>query len=436
MAGILLTCGYIALFLYLIGRCSFFRVEELNRKTLGALFLLKVLAGTALWGIYTFHYNDRANSDIFKFFDDGNVMFSALPAHPGDFLRMMLGIGNDTPYFTDHYYAVMNNWHQRYDTGYYNDAHTMIRFNALVRLFSFGLYHVHTVFAAFFGLVGLLAIYKAFIRFVPELGPWLAAGVFLWPSVLFWSSAPLKETLLFFGLGIFLLQVFRAMEGRLPWRGWAIMLLGLLVQLSLKSYVLASMLPGLVAFWWCRRTGNNRVALKFLCTHAVALAVVLGLPHVVPHTDVIPLIHQKQRDMFGLASATNPSSFIAVPAMEPGLAGLVNYVPRALYLTFLSPFTQWNSGILGLVGALENAVLLLLVPIALWIARKRTLIPMPLVLYCAAFCLLLGLLVGWTTPVVGALLRYRVPLLPFWSLALLLIADPNRLRLSFSPGKT
>src|SRR5690606_21957916 len=84
MVAILLTCGYVALFLFLIGRWRFFEVPGLNRRSIGALFLLKVAAGTALWWVYTYYYTDRSTADIFKFFDDGNVMFSALLAHPLD----------------------------------------------------------------------------------------------------------------------------------------------------------------------------------------------------------------------------------------------------------------------------------------------------------------------------------------------------------------
>jgi hypothetical protein len=424
MAGILLTCGYIALFLYLVRKQPFFAVPGLSTRAIGVLFLLKIAAGTALWWVYTYHYPDRSTADIFKYFDDGLVMYSALPSHPEDFFHMICGIGNDTQYFTDHYYGVMNNWHRRYDTGYYNDAHTMIRFNALVRVFSFGVYHVHTVFASFLGLVGSIALYKTFIGFVPKLAKGLAAGIFLWPSVLFWTSAPLKESLLFLGLGLFLLQVFRAMAGPLPWSGWGFMVLGLLIQLSLKSYVLACMVPGLIALWWCRRAPAGKAWPKFAFTHAIALLLVLALPWAVPQADAVALIHQKQHDMLGLAAATHPASQIPMPPLEPGLEGLLLEAPRALYLTFVSPFTQWDRSALGLVTALENALLLLLLPLTLLVARQR--IHWPLLLYCLAFCLLLALLIGWTTPVVGALVRYRVPMLPFWSLAALLITNPQR----------
>ncbi|MCC6840872.1 MAG: hypothetical protein IT230_11990 [Flavobacteriales bacterium] len=426
MAGTLLACGYAALFLLLIRKLRFFQVPGLGNRAIGGLFLLKVAAGTALWAVYTYHYTDRSTADIFKFFDDGNVMFSALPDYPMDYLRMVTGIGNDAPRFDERYYSAMNNWYRRWDTGYYNDAHTMIRYSALVRIFSFGVYHVHTVFTAFLSLVGLVALYKTFIGFVPGLGRALACGLFLWPSVLFWGSAPIKEALLFFGLGLFLWQLFRRMDAPLPWHGWALLVLGLLVQLGLKSYVLACMVPGLAALWWCRRTNNRNPWLKYLAAHAAAAALVIAAPLLAPGLDVAAMVQQKQRDMLGVVAATHPGSFVPVDPMAPGLGGLIAELPHALYLTFLSPFNTWHLGAWGLLASLENLLLLAIIPLGAALAKPWRQVDMPLLLFCLAFCLLLGLLIGWTTPVVGALMRYRVPLLPFWSLACLLLIDPAR----------
>ncbi|MBK6543548.1 MAG: hypothetical protein IPG10_20255 [Flavobacteriales bacterium] len=57
----------------------------------------------------------------------------------------------------------MNNWYRQYESNMYNDAHTTIRLNAFLRLFSFGHIHVHTVFACFLSTIGLVALYKAFV---------------------------------------------------------------------------------------------------------------------------------------------------------------------------------------------------------------------------------------------------------------------------------
>jgi hypothetical protein len=426
MPGVLLAVGYAALFLYLIRRSAFFQSPGMGKRTVGVLFLLKVAAGTALWWVYTYHYTDRSTADIYKYFDDGNVLFSALPAHPGDYLRMLLGIGNDTPHFNEAYYAVMNNWHRQYDTGYYNDAHTMIRFSALVRLFSFGVYHVHTVFASFLSLIGLVALYKAFIGALPGMGRLLTAGIFLWPSVLFWGSAPIKEALLFLGLGLFLLNAFRLMQGPLHWTGWLALLFGILLQAVLKSYVLLVLLPGLFALWWCRRTADRRALLKFATVYAACLLIALGLPLLDHNLDALSLIQGKQEDMLGVVRLAAPGSYIAGTPLTPDLGSFIAQAPHAVYLTFLSPLTTWDLGAMGAIGALENLLLVLLLPAALWVRRPLGEIDLPLLFFCLGFCLLLGLLIGWTTPVVGALVRYRVPLLPFYAIALLLIADPRK----------
>lgn len=427
MPGLLLTCGYLSLFLYLIGRLRFFGVPGLRRRTIGSLFLLKVAAGTMLWWVYTFHYTDRSTADIYKFFNDGNVMFSAFRTHPVDYLRMLSGIGGDSGHVQQAYYSLMNNWHRSYDTGYYNDAHTMIRYSALVRLFSFGVFHVHTVFSAFLSLIGLVALYKAFIGFLPKQPGLLMAGIFLWPSVLFWGSAPIKETLLFLGLGLFLLGFFRLLQEPLRWKAWLLLGIGLMVQLVLKSYVLGCMLPGLVALWWCRRTGGRKALLKFTLVHLGAIVLALGAPYLLSGVDLLAIIQQKRQDMLGVVALTDPGSYIPTVPLSGNIMAFIMQVPHALYLSFLSPFTTWNIGALGLTSALENLALVIIPLLSMAFARPLARMDPPLLLFCLFFCLALGILIGWTTPVVGALVRYRVPLLPFYAVAFLLIADPDKL---------
>jgi hypothetical protein len=302
----------------------------------------------------------------------------------------------------------------------------MIRFSALVRLFSFGVYHVHTVFASFLSLIGLVALYKAFIGALPGMGRVLTAGTFLWPSVLFWGSAPIKEALLFLGLGLFLLNAFRLMQGPLHWTGWLALLFGILLQAVLKSYVLLVLLPGLFALWWCRRTADRRALLKFATVYAACLLIALGLPLLDHNLDALSLIQGKQEDMLGVVRLAAPGSYIAGTPLTPDLGSFIAQAPHAVYLTFLSPLTTWDLGAMGAIGALENLLLVLLLPAALWVRRPLGEIDLPLLFFCLGFCLLLGLLIGWTTPVVGALVRYRVPLLPFYAIALLLIADPRK----------
>lgn len=424
MLGALLSCGYVALLLYLIRRSRFFVLPGLRKRHFAALFLLKVAAGTALWWVYTYHFTDRSTADIYKYFDDSAVMYGALKEHPMDFLRMLLGIGNDTPYYSEQYYQVMDNWHRKYESNLANDSHTMIRFNALVRVFSDGHYSVHTVFAAFLAFTGMTAICKAFAAALPGLQRALYICVFLIPSVLFWASGVIKESLLLFGLGVFLWKLFAWMERRFRWPDLPLVAALLALLFFLKFYVLLSMLPALLALAWCRLQ-PGRTLLKFALTIAGCSVLVLNIHHVIPGFEILKVLWWKQHDFIGLARLMDSGSFVMPPPMEPTFLSFLKNAPHALYMTFLSPLGTFANGPLGLLAAVETAVLLLALGLLLLHAGRA--IDPALVLFCLCFTITLALVIGWTTPVIGAIVRYRVPLLPFLMIAGLLIADPRKL---------
>ncbi|MEO8590922.1 MAG: hypothetical protein ABI432_16210 [Flavobacteriales bacterium] len=427
MPGILLAIAYTALFLYGMRRIPFFsRVPGLPMRWVAVLFVAKILAGTVLWAVYTYIYTDRLTADVFKYFDDSAVMFNALFDRPLDYLKMVTSIGNDTPYFTEYYYAVMNNWIRQFENNIYNDSHTMIRLNAMLRLFSFGHYHVHTVFACFLSTTGLVGLFRTFAPLLRGLERGLMAGVFLWPSMLFWASGVLKESLLVFGLGLFMIGAIGLPMERHRWRAVLATVIGLSIMLVVKFYVLFCLLPGLIALLWHRRNGGNAI-LKSAMVHALAVLCVVGSGLILPGYDVLQLLALKQHDFIGMATSVHSGSFVQLPALEPDLWSFVRNVPHALYMTLLSPFAALSNGPLGWASAAENVLLLLAPIVALRYRRPWSEVDKPMLLFCLSFILLLAVLIGLTVPVIGALVRYRIPLLPFISVATLLLIDARRL---------
>lgn len=431
MSGILLALLYTALLLFLMRKLPFFaRVPGLSFRTIGVLFVLKIMAGTALWAVYTYVYPDRSTADIFKYFDDSAVLYSALWTAPGDFFRMLFGIGNDSPEFTVKYYAVMNNWIRQFENNVYNDSHTMIRFNAVLRLFSFGHYHVHTVFACLVSTTGLVALYRAVHPLLERFERWLMPSIFLWPSMLFWASGVLKESLLVFGLGLFLLGTIGRWSDRLSWRPMACILFGLALMLVIKFYVLLCLLPGLLAWKWAQ-VRPGRPLQQSLLVHAVALCGVLLSGSLVPGYDMLEMLTVKQRDFIGMATGVNSGSVLPLPPLDGGLWSFVRSAPHALYMTFSSPFVVLHTGPLAWLGAAENLLLLIVPLLALRFAKPWRAIDQHTLWFFLSFILLLALLIGWTVPVVGALVRYRIPLLPVVGFVALLVLDERKLPLWF-----
>src|ERR1700761_6150156 len=151
----ILSALYILVFCALIFMLPFFKDRTIPRLAFIAVFLLKIAAGFFLTWIYTHYYPDRQTADIFKYYDDAGIMFSSVKDHHYlDYIKMISGIGNDNDYFNQTYYSHMNHWFRHYDFGTYNDNHTIIRFNALVMLFSFNTFGVHTIFMCFICFLG------------------------------------------------------------------------------------------------------------------------------------------------------------------------------------------------------------------------------------------------------------------------------------------
>lgn len=426
MSGVLLAIGYAALLLLAVHRMRFFRLAGVPANWLQWAFVLKLLAGTALWAIYTYVHTDRATADIHRYFDDSAVLYGALKESPGDYLRMVTGIGNDSPYFDKTYYQVMNNWYRKFESNMYNDAHTVIRFNAIVRLFSFGSIHVHTVFAAFLAFVGSIGLVRAVTYLRPDLVRAVFLVTVLLPSVLFWSSGVIKESLLMFALGLLVMLALGGLARRL--RGPVLLLMLPLVGLLffLKFYVLLSMVPALIAYAWCRAS-TLRPWLVFLVVHVAFLLAGVYSERLIPGFDMLNTLAWKQKDFIGLARSTGSGSYLPTEYLEPTFLSFAAQAPRALLVTFLGPVLAWRNGPMGLVSALENVVMVAAFGWLLLHRLRSTRVDHAFVLYCLSFCLLLGLVIGWTTPVMGAVVRYRVPLLPFLFYAALALTDSDRL---------
>lgn len=422
----LLTLAYAFLFIVLIKRMSFFRLQGLHPNLLPAIFVVKILAGYILYLVYTYFYTDRSTADIFKYFDDSNVMYDALFHRPADFLQMITGIHNDSPRF-DVYYDQMNYWYRVYESNIYNDSHTIIRFNALIRIFSFGYYNVHTVFMCFFSLAGLTGLYRFFAARTQGRRAMIVAAVFLMPSALFWGSGVLKEGLIFLGMGMLLWHLHLLLKKEKVVLS-IIMIAGSLLLLSYaKFYVIVMMLPLLIAFVWCDLSRNRKSLLKYLAVLGVFLSAGLSVQYLLPGYDMIQLLVQKQHDFISLSGSVQSGSRLAMDPLEPTLLSLVIHTPGALYNSLLLPWFFQGGGLLMVAAGLENLLVLLLVLFCLvfakWPVKEQSILWL-----CLFFALGILTLTGLTTPVMGAIVRYKVPALPFLLMGFFLLIDLEKLR--------
>lgn len=412
--GIPLTLFYVVLLCILIRKWSFFSTENFSKKSLYFFFLYKVFLGTILTLIYTYYYTDRQLADIYKYFDDSYHMTRALWEEPVDFFKMLFGIGNDSAYYTEKYYSHMNHWFRQYETQVYNDNHTIIRFNACVRLLSFGYFHVHTVVVAFLSFQGLFAFYKGFKLFLQtEKHVWLGALLFLFPSLNFWSSGVLKEGLLIFALGnIFYLALLLLNKSNFKMH-FALLLFFLFVAMHLKSYALAAMLVSLGLIYCHHFFSRLSLAALYASALVALILAVVVFEKAFPEFDVPGLIAQKHDDFIRLSEAMKAGSSFDIGDFDGNWASILALTPMAWLTGLFRPFIWESGGIFGLLSAMESIFILgLFIASTLYFKKGEKKDTNAFISFFITLSII-AVLIGIASGNFGSLVRYRVPLLPF-----------------------
>lgn len=492
MLGIILAIAYAAFFIFLIRKLSFFHSEGILRNAFTFAFIVKIIFGFIFWAVYTYYSSYQNRADAFLYFEDGKVLYSALYNKPLDYIKLLLGI-NDTslaPYFEKTGY-----WSREFNQGMYNETRTVIRFNALVCLFSFGQYHVHTVFMCFLSLTGLTGIFKTFFPFLKNKKNELFVVIFFMPSVLFWGSGVLKEGLILFGAGMLIYHWFKILnEGFSVFRFMLIVFFIGMLSIT-KIYMLLIILPALFAHAWIVKSSSRFALLKYLTV--IILYVSAGL--LLPNINFPFMLMEKQRQSIYLSkggaylvnkqqqrfiyiksetkeriidlndhpsyckikpgvpylnwtkdnymdtgivnNSTDTTTYwiyynqepagskIDIPILHPSIWGILKISPAAFLNSLVRPHIFEAKNPLMLLSALENSVIVIVLLFACFFFKKPE--TPHLLIFCCTIVVFLFVLVGITTAILGASVRYKIPALPFLLISLLMIMDKEKLLRKF-----
>ncbi len=431
---LLVVLFYVLIFSGIIAKVPFFsRVSGLSVRWLLFFFVLKVISGAILVFIYTYYYTETEFADIYKYFNDGRVIFSALPNSVPDYLRMVTGIDAATPHL-DRYYSQMGHWVRPWESVLYNDNRLVIRFNALVSLFSMGYIQVHSVFINFLSFSGLIALLGFFRRYGhAEKIQWLAPGIFLFPGLLFWGSGVLKEGLLIWAFGFwnFYLDGLRYAT-RKQWPKLIFLLLAYTwLLILLKPYTFYLWLPCLTGFYLWKNSGAVYFNLRLILLLAGIAIVTLLLGQIFPKYNILTIIAAKQNDFIAQSIYYDAGSLIQTDLLKPTLWDFAKAFPSGLWHSLTRPHLFEAYSPVTLMAALENFFIAAIILYSLLSAKKGYANHINLKWSALWFVILLLGLIGMVTVAHGGMVRYRIPALPFLWFIIIHTAYLPRLRLPF-----
>lgn len=391
----------------------FFRnIKGLEYRWLLGFFVLKIIASQIFIFIYTFYF-DPATADLHRFFNESLVFYHIWQQSPADFFRLFIGNAALHPHLAE-YYPQLHLWHYAELSPVFNDNKIVIGFNAIANLVTSASMHSNAVIANFISLAGLVALYKfALFYTTPGKVGWLKYGIFLFPSVLFWGSGVIKEIFLIPALGFFIYSAAKVdLQIGKPMLRWLYLAISASLMLLIKTYVLGLLLLVLAPWFLEKRKKLPVRALWFIVIPLFALLSVWVAGMVLPELNFMAMIAKRQNFFMNFSLWVDAGSIIHEVFLQPNLASIMQYAPRAFFNVLMFPHIFQQQGFVSLYAALENLIIIaMLVGVAIAAIRQKGMDRTQWL--CLMFLLLLFTFVGTMNQVSGTLVRLKIPALPF-----------------------
>lgn len=385
------------------------------------------IAGAVINGML--HYYYYGGGDTYRFFYDSLILSKVFQDSPTEWLNLLFGI----PDFYD-----VNYYKYTSQLIFYQDppSYTIASIASLFNLFTFSTYLPTAVLFAFVSFSGIWALFRTFAKLYPHLTHQVAIATLFIPTTVLWGSAIYKDTVCMFGLGWLTYGVFRFLVHRdFSLQNILLAVVSFVLIAKIKVYILISFMPALAM--WILFNYTNSIKVPVLRTTVKIVVPLL----VVVLSAVLMSSYSEQLGMYSLDNIASSSEtmrtsvyYISVQEegsaytlgdFDPSLQGMLSKFPQAVNVSLFRPYLWEAKKVIMLFSAVESFLFLFLTLRVLFrLGLPKTLKAIgsePAVQFCLIFSLIFAFAVGITTYNFGSLSRYKIPCLPFYALAFILI---------------
>jgi hypothetical protein len=305
----------------------------------------------------------------------------------------------------------------------------VVRIGSLPGIITGGSIIAINLFFMFFSFLATWKIFQVFIHYFPHRRNILNYTILLFPSTAFWGSGLMKDTLCYIGLcylfyGLF--QQFVKKENG-PLLNWPMIILGGLTVFSIKTYIVIAFLPGVLIwlnFELVRKIKSPLIKIVVLPALLIG-SFAGGLNLYMSSSDALgeyssgQIFQQAATIQQDLAREEQyGGNKFDIGTFDPSLSGVLKKFPVAVFAGLYRPMIFEASNIVMILSGIENTILLLMTVIMFiklnpigFILRLGS---RPLYIMSLVYSILFSFAVGLTSANFGALVRYKIQILPFF----------------------
>lgn len=404
--------------------------DDITRKYFFPALTVKLFGAIALGLVYQFYYS---GGDTYVYHTHGSrIVWQAFLDSPTTGLKLLFsnGIGTESTYkYASQIYFFRD-----------SPSFAVVRVSAIFDLLTFSSYSSTALLFAVLSFVGMWMFFLTFYKQYPHLHRGLALAAFFIPSVFFWGSGVLKDSITLGCLGIATYQLHKIFfDNKVGLFNILILIAALYGVFAIKKFVLQAYLPA--ALVWVA-VGNFKhirsLALKIMLVPFAIAIVFISAYYTVEKVGeddsryaISKIAETAKVTAYDIRywSGRDAGSGYSLGELDGTFLSMARLAPQAINASLFRPYLWEVKNPLMLLSAMES---LFLFGFSLFVIFKKKIKVFSAfsnanVLFAIIFSISFAFAVGVSTFNFGTLVRYKIPLLPYFLVALILILDYSKI---------
>lgn len=415
----------ILIFIYaLFIKHKFYRNSPIRKYLIPGL-ILKLIGAMGVCLIYNYYYK---GGDTCNYFRESKIIAAVFYESPIDAIRILFSssgqlAGDLLKYM---YYVEFANA---------DNSFMILKIAAIIQLFGFHSFLLTSILFGFISFWSIWKIFRLFSDYYPALSNQFAIAFLFVPSVFFWGSGILKDTVCISCLSLFFCSIDSIFFKRknIITNSLIVIVTGYIL-IIVKVYIIMSFTICLTLLILLKYRSNikSKSLRTFLTPIVVFIALVIGISLIkfLSETSLsdkysVDKISETSALTRDYIAAQGGGSTYTLGEVDNSIWGMIKLVPAGINVTLFRPYLWESHNAIALIAALESLAILLLTLKVMYTTGLRnffkTLSSNNLVIFCISFSMLFAYAVGISSYNFGTLVRYKIPCIPFYIVGIQLI---------------
>lgn len=375
-------------------------------------FIVKLLFTLLFFIIIFTMYADR--NDQMGFFYHLQVVIDVIKKDPIHIYKIFLRYSNESNFL-----PVADSYTNSFLSQ--SSMYSILKLELLLLPISFNSFIALNIYGTFIGFIGLLLIYATLVKLYPDFYKQISWSVFYVPTMCFYSCGVVKEGLTLLSMGILLhFSYHLIIKKRITKQQILLLVIFSPLGFFAKPYVFLLFIPAILLslYYPTFRKINWSVRSYFILSFLLLVVLFvwsvgyleerLSFANIAETINLVQIYTSYASDIAG-----GKGNYEPINIDIQSISGLSSLVLDSLALSFFRPYFWESESFLFLFVSIENLFVIILILRCFFWGSKRRVQSNQIFIIFIFFVIPFSVFVATSTANFGALLRYKIPMIPF-----------------------